>query len=134
MTLNNLTSAFFDNDFYVYYLMFFICVLEIVLTIISRFSETKIIKSGIYLFSCCLIINFVLSFYSDAYWIFILHWFLASLIFFIFWYLLIYMSENYGQPYVGDGGMVMILPVYFLFLALISSIIIKGIIGLIHLF
>lgn len=134
MTLSNLLPGFFNNYFYVYYQMLFVCVLITLIASVFKFSETKVIKSGIYLFALCLVINFGLSLFSGTYWYFILHWFLASLCFFVFWYLVLYMCEQYGQPYSGDGGMVMILPVYCLFFALFSSLLIKGIIKLIQLF
>lgn len=132
MTLSNLLLVFSDN-FYVYYQMLFTCVLIIVIALISRFSETKIITSGIYLFAGCMTINVVISLLSQNYWFFVLHWFLASLSFFIFWYLVIYICEEYGQPYSGDGGMVMVMPVCFLFFGILSSLLIKGVIELIKL-
>lgn len=133
MILNNLLLTF-TSDFYVYYQMLFSCILITLIALFFKFSETKIIKSGIYLFAVCILINFVLSFFSETYWCFILHWFLASLSFFIFWYLMIYMCENIGQPYTGDGGMVIVLPVYFWFFGILSSLIIKAITAVIHLF
>lgn len=133
MTLNNLLLVFSD-DFYVYYQMLFICVLIMVIALICKFSETKIITSGIYLFAGCMAINFVLSFFSETYWYFILHWFLASLSFFIFWYLIIYICENFGQPYSRDGGMVMVMPLYFLFFGISSSLLIKAFTVILHLF
>lgn len=132
MILNNLILTF-TSDFYVYYQTLFSCILITLIAFIFKFSEAKIIKSGICLFSICLAINFVLSFFSEAYWYFILHWFLASLSFFIFWYLVIYLCENYGQPYSGDGAMVIMLPVFFLFFGIISSLIIKVFTAIIHL-
>lgn len=134
MTLSNLSSALFDNDFSVYYLLLFTCILVTLIAFITRFSEIKVINSGIFLFIGCLSVNFVISFYSETYWCFILHWLLASISFFFFWYFVIYICENYGQPYSGDGGLVMLLPVYFLFFALLSSMLIKGVIKLIQLF
>lgn len=133
MILNNVLLIF-TSDFYVYYQTLFCCVLIILIALIFKFSEAIIIKSGICLFAVCLAINFVLSFFSEAYWYFILHWFLASLSFFIFWYLVIYLCENYGRPYSGDGAMVILLPVYFLFFGIFSSLIIKAFTAIIHLF
>lgn len=113
------------ND--VYKQLLFSYILLTVIVLISRFSETVIIKSGIYLFAICLLINFMLSFLSESYWNFVLHWFLSSVCFFIYWYLSIYICECYGRPYSGDGAMIMILPVYFLPVAIFASVIIKGI-------
>ena len=133
MTLNNVEKMLLGEN-YVYSQLLFACVLLTVLFLVSRFSETIIIKSGIYLFAGCLIMNFILSFFSDSYWYFILHWFLSSVGFLIFWYLAIYICENFGRPYSGDGAMVMILPVYFLPFAIFGSVIIKSITIFIHRF
>lgn len=124
--MNNWTEMLFADN-YVYSQLLFACVLLTAMLLISRFSETVIIKSGIYLFALCLIINFMLSFLSESYWYFILHWFLSSVCFFIYWFLTIYICERYGRPYSGDGAMIMILPVYFLPVAIFGSMIIKSI-------
>lgn len=119
---------------YVYKQLLFSCILLTVIALIVRFSETVIIKSGIYFFAVSLLINFMFSFFSENYWYFVLHWFLSSVCFFIYWYLAIYACENYGRPYSGDGAMIMILPVYFLPVAILVSVIIKSVIVLIHRF
>ncbi|PXY46997.1 hypothetical protein [Flavobacterium hydrophilum] len=130
--MNNWKEMLFADN--VYCQLLFVCILLTVIVLISRLSETVIIKSGIYLFAVCLIINFMLSFFSEHYWYFVLHWFLSSVCFFIYWHLTIYICENFGLPYSGDGAMVMVLPVYFLPVAILGSVIIKGVTVLIQRF
>lgn len=124
--MNNIAEIVFTHN-YPYGQLLFNCVLLTVIMLIFRFSETIIIKSGIYLFALCLIINFMLSFFSDRYWYFVLHWFLSSVCFFIYWYLAVYICERYGRSYSGDGAMIMLLPIYFLPVAILISVIIKSI-------
>ena len=112
---------------YVYKQLLFSCILLTVIAFIARLSETAIIKSGIYFFAVSLLINFMVSFFSENYWYFVLHWFLSSVCFFIYWYLSIYICERYGRPYSGDGAMIMLLPVYFLPVAILGSVLIKNI-------
>lgn len=133
MTMNNVGEIFFANGC-LYIQLLFVYILLIVVMLLFRFSETVVIKSGIYLFAIRLIINFIFSFFSESYWHFVLHWFLSSVGFFIFWYLAIYICERYGRPYSGDGAMIMILPIYFLPLAILGSVIIKSITMLIQRF
>lgn len=123
--MNNLKEILFTIN-YVYWQMLFACIFLILMLIIFRLSQTIVIKSGMYLFAACVTINFVLSLFSVSYWYFILHWFLSSLSFFIFWYCAIYICERYGQPYSGDGGMIIILPVYILPVCLLVSIVFKS--------
>lgn len=130
--MNNIAEMLSAHN--IYSQLLFVCVFLTVIVLISRLSETVIIKSGIYLFAICLLINFLHSFFSERYWYFVLHWFLSSVCFFIYWYLAIYTCENYGRPYSGDGAMIMILPVYFLPVAILISVIIKSVIVLIHRF
>lgn len=133
MTLNDVVKIVLA-DYYVYSQLLFVCALLTVLFLVSRFSETVIIKSGIYLFAGCLTINFVLSFFLECYWYFVLHWFLSSVCFFIFWYLAIYICENFGRPYSGDGALVMVLPVHFLPVAIFISVMVKSLMMLMQRF
>ncbi len=133
MTMNDVTEILSSLN-YVYCQLLFNGILLTVIMLISRFSETAIIKAGIYLFAICLLINFLYSFFSEGYWYFVSHWFLSSACFFIYWYFSIYICGRYGRPYSGDGGMIMLLPVYFLPVALLGSMIIKGITVLIQSF
>ncbi len=119
--------SFLFDDLYVYYQIAFGCFLLTVIVLFSKFSESIVIKSGIILFSIGLVISFLLSFYTDRYWFFILHWILSSIAFFLFWYLSIYICEEYGNPYSGEGAMIIVLPVYFLFFMIISSMVMNGI-------
>ena len=133
MILNNITEMLFSSDF-LYWRLLFSCILLTVILLVFKFSETVIIKSGIYFFAGFLILNFVHSFYSETYWYYILHWFLSSISFFVFWYLTVFICERFGRPYSGDGAMVMLLPGYFLFAAICGSVIIKSFMALIQRF
>jgi hypothetical protein len=117
--------AFFTNEYFGYYQLLILCVLLTVVMLVSLFSETIIISYGAYIFVGSLISNFMLSFFTDNYRYFILHWFLASIGFFIFWCVLIYICSRYGKPYNGDGGMIILLPAYFLPLLIFISVLLK---------
>ncbi|PJJ08626.1 hypothetical protein CLU83_1912 [Flavobacterium sp. 1] len=123
--MNNFKTAFFTNDYYVYYQLLITCILLAVIMLISLFSKTIVISYGAYMFVGCLIINFLLSLFTDNYRYFILHWFLSSISFFTFWCVLIYICGRYGKPYNGDSGIILLLPGYFLPLLIFISVVIK---------
>lgn len=125
MTLNNFDIAFFINDNYVYYQLLFACILLTLLFLITRFSEPVIIEYGIYLFIGNMGISFLLSFFTDHYWYFVLHWFLALISYFVFWSMLIFICSRYGKPYDGDRGMLLLFPGYFLPLLIFASVLVK---------
>lgn len=133
MTMNNVAEILLAGN-YVYNQLLIAFVLLTVIVLATRFSETAVIKSGIFLFAGCLTINFTLSFFSENYGYFVLHWFSSSIAFFIFWYLTIYICEHFGRSYSGDGAMIMLLPVYFLPLAIFVSVLIKSVLMLVQRF
>lgn len=125
MTMNNFKTTFFTNEYFVYYQLLIACILLAVIMLISFFSKTIVISYGAYMFAGCLIINFLLSLFTNNYRHFILHWFLSSISFFTFWCVLIYVCGRFGKPYNGDSGMILLLPGYFLPLLIFISIVIK---------
>jgi hypothetical protein len=121
---------FEDN---LYWRLLFVCSVLIILLLIFRFSEKMAIKCGLYLFAICVSVNFFYSFFTDSYWVYMLHWFLSTISFLVFWYVTIYISNEYGRPYTGEGAMIILLPLlYVMPLALFVSIVIKGFMVLIR--
>ena len=96
------------------------------ITVYYRFSEGKVIGAGIYISFIWLPASMLVSLLMDHYWTYLMHWLLATIIFFAFYVLLMYLSGKYGNPYMGDGGMVMILPIYLTPIVFLGSIVIKG--------
>jgi hypothetical protein len=125
MTLNNFDITFLINDNFVYYQLLFACILLTLLFLISSFSEPILIEYGIYLFIGSMAISFLLSFFTDHYWYFILHWFLSLIIYFVFWCMLIFICSRYGKSYDGDRGMLLLFPGYFLPLLIFASVLVK---------
>lgn len=130
--MNDFNLAVFTGIYSPYFQLLFLVVVLTGVFLISRMSETTVIAWGIYLFFGWMAINFLLTFFANSYWYFLLHWFLSALGFLAFWYLCIYLSEKFGRPYTGDGAMVMLLPVYFVPVFLLVSIGIKGILVLLR--
>lgn len=97
-----------------------------------RFSEGKVIGAGIYISFVWFPVSMLISLLLDPYWTYLMHWLLATIIFFAFYVLLMYLSEKYGSPYMGDGGMVMILPIYLTPIVFLGSIALKSGIWLIR--
>lgn len=118
--------------FSAYIQLIFFCVILTGISAYYRFSEGKVIGAGIYISFFWLPTSMLVSLLMDHYWTYLMHWLLATIIFFAFYVLLIYLSGKYGNPYMGDGAMVMILPIYLTSIAFIGSIAIKGGIWLIR--
>lgn len=116
---------FFTNDNYLYYQLLFTCILFLLLFFISGFSESFIIEYGSYVFAGSIIISFLISFFIDHYWQFLLHWFLLSIVQFLFWAVLIFICVHYGKPHNGDGWIILLLPGYFLPFLIFVSVLIK---------
>lgn len=96
------------------------------LTVFYQFSEGKLISSGIYLSFAWMPASMIISLFMEPYWVYLLHWLLASIGFFGAYFLMIYLCGKYGNPYTGDGGMVMILPIYLIPVVFAGSLILKG--------
>ncbi len=128
MTINDFNLTMFISNYSPYYQLMLTCILLTGVMVFSRFSENTMIGSGIYVFSGWMFVCFVLSFFAEAYWYYLLHWFLSALVFFAYWFLSIYLCGRFGSPYMGDGGMVMIIPIYLLPVVLAASLGIKVII------
>lgn len=123
--MNNFNLSFFTQDYYVYYQMLFAGILLTLVLFISRLSEPVVIEYGAFIFAISMIISFIVTFFTPSYRYFMLHWFLSSLAYFFFWCILNYICGRYGKPYNGDGGMILLLPGYFLPLLMFFSLIIK---------
>lgn len=104
----------------------FFCIILTGITAYYRFSEGKVISVGIYISFIWLPASMLVSLLMDHYWTYLMHWLLATIIFFAFYVLLIYLGGKYGNPYMGDGGMVMILPIYLTPIVFIGSMAIKA--------
>lgn len=104
----------------------FVCIILTGITVYYRFSEGKVIGAGIYISFIWLPASMLVSLLMDQYWTYLMHWLLATIIFFAFYVLLMYLSGKFGNPYMGDGGMVMILPIYLTPIVFLGSIVIKG--------
>lgn len=104
----------------------FVCIILTGITAYYRFSEEHAIGAGIYISFIWLLASMLVALLMDHYWIYLMHWLLATIIFFAFYALLIFLSGKYGNPYMGDGGMVMMLPIYFTPVAFLGSLAIKG--------
>ncbi|SHG65743.1 hypothetical protein [Flavobacterium defluvii] len=115
----------FTNDNYLYYQLMFTCILFLLLFFISGFSESFVIKYGSYVFAANIILRFLISFFTNQYWQFVLHWFLLSIAQFIFWAVLIIICGKYGKPHNGDGWIILLLPGYFLPLLIFISVLVK---------
>ena len=119
----------------IYWRLLFVCSVLIIILLIFKFSEKKVIKWGLYLFTGCLAVNFLFSFYTNTYWTYMLNWFLSTICFLLFWYLTIYLAGQYGRPYSGDGAMIILLPLLYLMpTALFGALLLKGFIVLIKYF
>lgn len=81
--------------------------------IITKLSSDWILLAGLNIFYVWLFAGFVLSFFFEPFGIFILHWFISMILFYVFWILLDWISEKWGSPYMGEGGMVIFMPAYF---------------------
>lgn len=77
-------------------------------------------------------ISMLLSLFAAAYWLYLFFWFLSFIAFAALFVVLTWICEKYGSPYRGDGGMVMILPIYVFFATFIGSLLLKGLIVFIH--
>ena len=92
----------------------------------SRFSEGTVIKTGLNI--CLFWLLFILVKYCivDSYWLFLLRWLLSMLAFFVFYYSLIFLCGKYGRPYNGEGGVLMLVPLYLFGFSFIIALTIKG--------
>lgn len=132
--MQDLIFTFFISMYSPYYQVGLVCAILLIITLISKFSEGALIESGIYVFSGWMFGSFCLSFFTETYWSYVLHWLAASMLFFAYWFLSIFLTERFGRPYNGDGAMAILIPIYFVPITLIASIAIKSIIVFIHSF
>ncbi len=122
----NLIIEVWNSVYASYYLMAVVCFLITILTLLSRLSETVVIKSGIYSMGSWLFVVFMGSFWTEFYGYYMLHWLLAAVVGFVYWFLVVYLCGRFGNPYMGDGAMVLLLPVYLLPVAMVVSVVVKG--------
>ena len=132
--MNNQIPALLTGIYFPYCLLTLVCILVTGLMVFSGLSESLLIGSGVYIISIWLLTGFILSFWTDTYWYYILHWFLSVIAGLGYWFLCICLSGRFGKPYTGDGAMIMLLPIYLLPVALVASISIKTIIFLLKSF
>ena len=105
-------------------------VLLIFFNIYKRFSEAAAIEAGLYICYFWIPLCAALSLFSDDFWLYFLHWALSMLAFFIIYFMIIYLCEKYGSPYMGDGAMAMLLPIYIFGFSFIVTVVLYGIIRL----
>jgi hypothetical protein len=125
-TVTDLILNLWSSAYAPYSLLIVVCVLLTALVFFSRLSETVVIEYGVYLIGGWLFVSFLQSLWVEMYWYYLLHWFLSSAIGFVYWLLAIYLCERLGSPYSGDGAMIMLLPFYLLPVAMLASVLLKG--------
>lgn len=96
--------------------------------IFRKLSEGDIMSAGINISFVWMPLSMLMSLWTNSYWVYMLHWFLATLGFFVLYFFGVSVCGKYGRPYRGDGGMVMIIPIYLFPVTIVGSLFIRAII------
>lgn len=124
---------FLKHSIYVpWALMGLVSLVFLIGTLMSKFSEGSSIMLAVNVSMVWLPISMLLSLFAEAYWLYLLFWFLSFIAFAVLFIGLTWICGKYGSPYTGDGGMVMILPIYMFIGTFVGSLLLKGVIVFIH--
>lgn len=106
--------------------------------IITKLSSDWVLLAGLNIFYVWLFAGFVLNFFFEPFGIYMLHWFLSMILYYAIWLFLNWICEKWGKPYMGEGGMVILMPAYlFIATSVLLSLIyltIWGVQSVLHLF
>ena len=109
-----------------------VAVILTVTALVRRLSVGDVMAAGIIICFWWMPLSMLMSLWTEAYWVYLLNWFLVTLCFFGLYFFSMHVCEKYGRPYTGDGAMVMILPIYLFPVTVFGSLIIRAILSLIQ--
>lgn len=100
--------------------------LLLAVVVYKQLSEGAAIETGLYICYFWIPLCAILALFMADFWPYMMHWLLSTLAFFVIYCLAIYLCGKFGQPYMGDGGMVMLLPVYLFGFGFAATMLLYG--------
>lgn len=105
----------------------------IVLTVLfTRLSGRKLLELGVHLVFVWLLMMLLCSWVSTAYWEFLGKGLLAIVLFFGCWLALLKLCERFGQPFLREDGLAILLPIFIIPHIVVLSLIGRGLMALLY--
>lgn len=101
--------------------------LLLILTALSGLRESLLMSVGVSLSIIWLLISAVGGALMYSPWPYLAHLGLALVLFYVLWVALIYLVGRFGQPYLGEGAMIIVFPAMAFVPIVILALIIKWI-------